>query len=333
MIDTINTTLNCAPKRLNSIDVSDTRDILLSSVLNNLVGVTKLLNLTVAAKLISENYGFILFSNVAFNHWQKSIGFNIRNYVDNSLAVALNHAHSNGLTRCTTTTFASLATTDVSLIYFNLTRQWVNVFRHEHTDMLEDSPSCFVGDSKLSLKLLSGDSSLSRGHQEDSMKPRTERGIRLVEDSSRSRRYCMTAKLTAVNLAFFYAIVRSNLLTLITVNSIKPTLILEKLKASIFRRELFVEIFYGIGLHVFSRPLYLYLYHIRNIPCCQGIIAIYYYCKDEESIYDIIPIKTWHDARKRICNSCGMEIIIKHPKHEKPIHCRVCKEDTLELVY
>jgi hypothetical protein len=84
----------------------------------------------------------------------------------------------------------------------------------------------------------------------------------------------VTTELTAVNLALFNTVVSCYLFALIAVNSIRPTLVLEKFKTAIFCRELFVEIFYGIGLHVFFRPLYLYLYHIRNNPCCQGIIAI-----------------------------------------------------------
>ena len=64
VVNTINTTLDCAPKRLDRVDVGNATNILLGGVLDNLMGISKLFNLIVAGKFIGKDDCLILFSNL-----------------------------------------------------------------------------------------------------------------------------------------------------------------------------------------------------------------------------------------------------------------------------
>ena len=86
VIDTINTTLDCTPKRFNRVDMSNARDILFGCVLDNLVGISQFGNLPVTGQLIGEDGAII--GNVPSNHGQKCSSLNIRHYLSNSVPLA-----------------------------------------------------------------------------------------------------------------------------------------------------------------------------------------------------------------------------------------------------
>lgn len=175
MIDTINATLNCAPKGFDCVDVGIASDILLGCVLDDFVGVSQLGNMIVARQLVSEDctvVGYIL-----PNHRQKCPSLNIRDYLSDCVPLTLGHSHYSRLTCCAPAPFPCVLPTDVGLIYFDLSSKRINVFAHEFANLFEYTPSRFVSDTQFPLELLCGDTCLGRSHQEDSVKPRAERSI------------------------------------------------------------------------------------------------------------------------------------------------------------
>ncbi len=136
----------------------------------------------------------------------------------------------------------SLATY-ISLIHFNLSGQGIDIFGHELTNLFEYPPSCFVGDTQFPLELLGRDTCLGRSHKEYSVKPRTERGVRFVEDSASSWGNMRITELTGINLPISDSVVSSDFLALLTEDTLRPASCLEEVKAGIVIRELFLKIF------------------------------------------------------------------------------------------
>ncbi len=68
MVNAVNTTLNCTPESLKSINVGDTANVLFSAMLDNLMPIAKLFNFVIAGKFIGINNRLIIFSDLRFNH-------------------------------------------------------------------------------------------------------------------------------------------------------------------------------------------------------------------------------------------------------------------------
>ena len=226
MIDAINATLNCTPKGLDSVDVSDTRDVLPGRMLDNLMSISKPRNPIITGELIREYYGLVGFGNISFNHRKQCLGFNVGDNPCDSIPVSLHDAHNN---------------------------------------LFEYAPSRFVSDTQFPLELLCRDTCLCRSHQEDSVKPRAERGIRFVEDSASHRGYLSSAELARVNLAVGYAIVWSNLLALWASYALWITSLKKKLKASVIVGELILKILNSVGLHFLSPYTIIVAQRLRDV--------------------------------------------------------------------
>lgn len=243
MVDSINTTLDCRPQSLTSVDVGNPTNILLCSVLHDFVGISESLNVVVTAKLVCEDNSFVVLSDSLFNHRKQSPSLDIRDNLSDCVPVTLNHAHDYRFPRCSTTTLASPLSTNVSFVNFNLATEGINIFSHQLAGLGKDAPCCLICDSKLPLKLFGGNTSLCCGHQKQGMKPRTEWSIRLLINSASGRRYMGSAKLTRINLALGYAIVCSNLLALWEIDSVRPSNLFEQVKANIIIGKLLVKVF------------------------------------------------------------------------------------------
>ena len=266
VVNAINSTLDSAPNRLNCINVGSTPNVLLGSVLDNLMGISEPFHFIVAVKFIGKDDCLVLSGNPFLNQGKQCFSLDIGNYLGDSVPIALHHAEGYRFARCATATFALAFPTEVGLVNLDLPSERINVFIHKLANLREHAPRCLIGDPKFPLKLFSGDTSFSRSHQKDSMIPGAERGIRLVEDSSRRRRNRMPTKLTAVHLAVSDAVVNGYFLAFRAINAIRPSSVFEKFKASIVRRKLFVKIPYGVGFHVFS-PISFCTYTIaQNFP-------------------------------------------------------------------
>ncbi|MBA7665764.1 hypothetical protein ES703_73838 [subsurface metagenome] len=279
VINAVNTTFDVAPKGFHSVDVSDARDILLGSVLDYFVGVSKFLNLIVTGKFVSEDDGLVFFSDTLFNHGKQRVGFDIGDYLGDSLPVAFDHTHDHRLASSTTTTLALPLTADVCLVNLNLTAKRINVFSHEFAGLLEHSPSCLIGNARLPLQLFGRNARFSGTHQEYGVKPRAKRSLRFVKDSPSSGRYGMVAELATINLALGNAIMCCYLLALWAVYAVRKSYVLEELKAGTIGGKLLIEILNCVGFHVLLQSHFMpTLYHrisllsrdnCLNYCCCS----------------------------------------------------------------
>lgn len=141
----------------------------------------------------------------------------------------------------------------------------------EFVNLVMYTPCCFISNSKFSLKLFGGDVRFSGSHQEYSMKPGTERGIRLVEDCTGSRANLSTAKLARIHLTAFNPVVVCYPFTFLAEDSFRPSGIFKKFKTGIFGRKLLLKIFNRICFHRFISMFNLSLYINICNTCCQGI--------------------------------------------------------------
>jgi len=259
VVDAINTPLDSAPQGLTGIDVSLAANILLGRVPDNLMGIAKFLHAIIAIQLIRKNHCFALLGYLTLNKGQESSSLDIRDDLSDSLAITLHHAHDNGFLGGTTATLAALSlTADIGFINLYLTTKRADTFGHQFANLPEDAPRCLVSDAEFTLKLLGRNTSLSRGHQKDGVKPRAERGIRLVEDSASRRRNAVAAELTGVELSgnllavlcYRPAIVLGYLATLLAEHAIRITAFEKELKAGIIGRELGFKVFDSVGFHL-----------------------------------------------------------------------------------
>lgn len=164
MINSVNTTLDCSPQRFHRVDVDNATNILFGRMLDYFVSITKSFNVIIARQFVSIDHCFIGLLDIPFNHWQERMSLNIGDYFCDSVPISFNHAHDNCFTTCTTTSLPLPFPTDVSLVNFNLSRERIDVIGHKFADFFEHSPSCFICNSKFSLKLFSRNPSFSRGH-------------------------------------------------------------------------------------------------------------------------------------------------------------------------
>src|SRR5207245_6573288 len=74
----------------------------------------------------------------------------------------------------------------------------------QRADLVEHAPRGLVGDSKLALKLLRGDSAPSAGHEEDAVEPEAQRRSRVLEDRPGHRVFIVPAELAGVGRAGLY---------------------------------------------------------------------------------------------------------------------------------
>jgi|SRR3989339_1111576 len=261
VINAVNATLDSAPQRFAGVDVGNAGYILFGAMLDDFVSISKGGDHIVARKLISEDctvFGYIL-----PNHREQSPSPHIGNDFSDCLAVPLGHTHNHCFTTCTTPTLASMLTPNVSLINLDTATKGINVFGHEFANLLEHSPCRFVGDTQFPLKLFSRDTSFGRGHQEDSVKPGTERGFGLVEDSASRRGYLRAAEFAGIDLAVSDAVMESNLAAFDTEYAIRPSRGFKEIEASGLIGELLVKIFYGVGFHLVS-PISTYTHIIAQ---------------------------------------------------------------------
>jgi hypothetical protein len=227
------------------------------------MGIPKTRNLVVGLKLICEYNRLIFFDDAFRDHRKQSVSLNIGNDLNYSIPVPFHKSHNNRFAGGTTTTLAMRLAADVSLVNLDLTAKRVNIFGHEFANLTKDTPCGFVSDTQFPLKLLGRDSGFGRGHKKHGMEPRAERGIRFMEDGSRSRGNTHSAELARVEFHVGSLVMLRNLATLRAKDTFRPASLKENFKASIIGWEHLVEIFDSVGSHVVS-PISPYTYTIAQ---------------------------------------------------------------------
>lgn len=187
MVSPVNGAFKLRPETFNGVGVNVTAPKFTSTMLNCFMNMTKLLHFVVAIRFISGDY------SVRRNHfneqWDKCGLLNIWNRNGFNFTLALNSTEYSGFASGTTTTFTLPNTANISLISFNdfIPIKRVIVLLHEKANLFCNSPSAFIGYSKLAFKFLGSYSIFTLANQIDCMKPQHKRGRTFMKDSSFSR--------------------------------------------------------------------------------------------------------------------------------------------------
>jgi len=272
MINAIDTTLNNRPEAFDCVGVDRTYGEDLLAMHNAPVRVSELLDEVIAGKLVCVNSVLSIPRDLLPNDRQDCLGFDIGNNLAHYLPfVPVSQAYYWRFAFCTTSRLALAFATDIGFVHLNRTIERIRFFVHEASNLLEHSPRCFIGNSKLSLKLLGGDTASRGSYQKHSVEPRTERGFGLVEDSIGGGRDRATAKLADIDLRASAPIMLCYLLAVRAINALGIASLEKKLKASIIGRELLIEIFNRILISFHFSPL-TNKYNTK-VTVCQGIIT------------------------------------------------------------
>lgn len=202
-VSATNRQLETRPVAFNSVGVMDALFPLFGAVLDKAMLVAILGQIVVAPKLVSADCsaGNNMFGDVS----QKSFGFNVWDNPCDDLAAALHHTEYAGFLGayiCGSAPNVVFAT-NVGFVNFNVARQIVVAVNLAHVlpDLVAHSPSSFVGDRQLALKLLSGDAMTGSSEQVDSVEPLLEGCTRACEGSSDHRANLMGAPLALIHRA------------------------------------------------------------------------------------------------------------------------------------
>lgn len=247
MVNAVDTTLDVAPEPFHVVGMDVSEHVLLGAVLDDFVVVAQAGQAGVARHVVGVDDG--VWAGVLGNHGEKCPGFYIRHDLGDGLPASLYHTGHDGLTCGSTSTLARSISTDVRFINFNLVEQERVVLSHESSNLFEHPPRCLVGDADLSFQLLGGYARASGGHEEHGVEPRPERSSRLVEDGIGGWGDVIPAELAAVDLATGDAEVLGDALALGAGYTVRPSSVLDELKAGIVVGKLGVELFDCVSLH------------------------------------------------------------------------------------
>lgn len=267
MIDTGNATLDQRPKAVDGVGVNIAANVNLGGMVDLLMLKPIHFERSVSAHVVSNNR--CVGTDMLFDRGNENGVIGIEDGHSDHVPLPFDHAKNGGFTGCATTAkFGSFVSvhvlslaTYVGFIGFNFAGKHIRVFTKQTANLLEHSPSCFVGNAGTSLKCLSRIARASGGHFKDCLKPSLERCGGLVEDRVSQWRDLVSANVTSVDGPLVQLGVGCNLFADGALNTIWVKVILKPLKASIAIWKHLSEVFFGelslLGFH-FLTPQHLY---------------------------------------------------------------------------
>jgi hypothetical protein len=252
MIDTTNATFHQRPESLNTVRVDFATNILFVMVSDSKVTESVPSHMVIGRELIGVENGVPI--NFVDCERNKSMTFDIRDYLSNYIAVSLSSTNYDSLALCPTTTFARFLTTYIGLIDLNLTSEMLEVLSKKCTNLLEHSPRRLISDTCLTLNLFSRDTASGRGHAIDNLKPCPQGSSRLVEYGVSGRIDLMTTAIALIAWATSNLMMLRYLVTYRAMNPVGVAVIQNPFKASLISRELGIKVFCSVFVH-FSIPL------------------------------------------------------------------------------
>jgi len=262
MINAGYATLDQRPKVLDVVGVNLTSDVDFSTMLDSLMLVAEPCYMVIAWKLVGVKncIGRYVFD------YERNEGrpFNVRNGCSHNSALPLNDANDGDLAFCSSTPLAMPDTANIGLINLDFASEDRIGFAEQCPDLLEHSPSGFVGDTSFPLNLFGGDSASGRSHPVYDLKPSPKWCSRFVEYSPRSWVNLMVAIITVIACAIGKFVVFSHSLANWTLNAVRPAMVLNPFKASIVIWESLVKVSDSKFVHSWYR---FFVYHF--IPHLQ----------------------------------------------------------------
>lgn len=202
MISPVDTSLELAPKALDGVGVDIAFNPLLARVLDFAMNIAHRAHLVIGCELIGHNAGAKF--DILPHDGQDGRPLSVRHDFGSDITFPLDEAKDSGLmfpAPSTLRTFFSSGS-NIGFIGLNDPRKVPARLGEQESNLFSHSPSAFIGNSQLPLKLFTRYTVLGIGEKKDSIEPGLQRGIRFMKDSLRKGMNLMTAELTAVAFAF-----------------------------------------------------------------------------------------------------------------------------------
>jgi hypothetical protein len=240
MVNARNATLCQRPKTLNTVGMSIPINIDFSTMLDSLMPISGIGNPVIAREFVSIDNGSP--SHVSADKRHDSRTFDVGNDRGGDFALPLDYANDGCLAFRTTASFAPPSTAKIGLVNLYFAVKGDSVFAKQSPDLLEHSPCCFVGDTSHSLKLFGRVSRAGSGYPEHGVKPSPQRRGGLMEDSISSRINLMPAIIALIARSALNLVVLSYLVANRTIDTVRPSVVFEPLKAGIIVRKLTLKL-------------------------------------------------------------------------------------------
>ena len=183
----LNRKLQARPKAFKRVDMTTIARILTRSMINRSVPVSSFGNAEVGTKLVSVNGASLL--DIFFNDRLQGALANIWHNLSHNISFSFKHTEDHSFVGSTSTPFPGTLASDIGFVgfYFTVKRVFVIYFRHVFANFVSHAPSCFIGNSYLPLKFLSGDTVAGSGEQIHSIEPFMKRRMGTLHRGSYAR--------------------------------------------------------------------------------------------------------------------------------------------------
>ncbi|MCX6354050.1 MAG: hypothetical protein NTZ78_03980 [Candidatus Aureabacteria bacterium] len=243
MICTVDGSLELRPETLYGIDMDISVYILLFAMLYYPMFISVLACLIVNRKIIRHERG--TFSDIALDNRHDRGGLHVFCNPCFDIPLALDYTDNWSFALCSSASFPFTLAADVGLIDFDDSGQLTAILRHELSDLLLHTPCRLVGNSDVSLDLLTGYAIAGLAHKEDRIEPTPERCRGFVKYRTRYGMKLISAPRTYIALAGTHAI-ETALAAFRTCVVTAISFVKDMLKANIIIGEVFVELFYRV---------------------------------------------------------------------------------------
>lgn len=247
--------LGVAPERFDGIGMGRAVHVDLSRMMDPAMGIALTGQGVVAGQFVAEDSGFR--ENVGLDEWDQGCGLNIWNHFSDYLAFSFDSPGNNSFTARAPATLAAplesvpvtVFAANVGFVHFNAATQEVDIFGHQLTDHGEHAPGGLVGDSKLSLKVFSGNASSGISHDEYGVEPILHRGAGLVHDGIGRGGKLVSAVVALVSLAATNQMELVRAVTLGALDILRPTLVAKPVQAGFIIGKHLVELLESERFH------------------------------------------------------------------------------------
>lgn len=258
MVGSTDRAFQLAPEAFNGVGMHVAPDVFFAPVINVLVVISRLLNATVACPFIGHDVGADAYVMPDEGHNGRSLG--ILYNLGPDMAVSGNSTHHRGFAFKGAPAFsASFLSANIGFIHFHSARKLIGFLAHHGMDLILHSPSTFISNSKVALKLFSGNAVLGLAHKIDGEIPACKGRSGLMKYGVSRRGKLVATVGTAVNLLGANAVKASLLFALGAGISLAVSLLKEIFQAGIFIRKLGFE-----GLNVVFHSLTI-TYYLRDV--------------------------------------------------------------------
>lgn len=249
VINAINTPFDITPKAFGVVDVGLPFDVLLSGMVNGLMGIAECPKPIVASEFVGVDNGAWGCGNMLLDDGEQGLGFHVRSNDSQGVSFPLDHPEHDSFASRTTAPFTRPLATDIGFVGLYFAKEKRAILGHQLADLPEHTKCGAMIDSQFPLQLHRGNACPGLSHQEDGVEPRAKREFRLVEDGVGGGRDLGTAELTPIGLAPSNSEVLCDFPAPLASDPVRPARLEEEIKTRIVGGELTVKDAFRVLTH------------------------------------------------------------------------------------